>query len=135
MKALRPALLSLVLSLLLTACGSGLPTVTNGDTGEKKAPEAGAPSVEAQEPAIPTENKGPAAGDSSPEAEAPVIPQGNEESEENDSRPAVTPEAPTGGNSITASHEDATLLAPGENFRFLPVGAGGVYAAEYTNKK
>ncbi|MCI8419538.1 MAG: hypothetical protein HFF79_03395 [Oscillospiraceae bacterium] len=134
MKALRPALLSLVLSLLLTACGSGLPTVTNGDTGEKKAPEAGAPSVEAQEPAIPTENKGPAAGDSSPEAEAPVIPQGNEESEENNSRPAVTPEAPTGGNSITASHEDATLLAPGENFRFLPVGVKGVYAATYISK-
>lgn len=33
---------------------------------------------------------------------------------------------------MTASHEDVTLLNPGESFRFLPVGAGGVYAAEYT---
>ena len=35
-------------------------------------------------------------------------------------------------STVTASHEDATLLSPGESFRFLPVGAGGVYAAEYT---
>ena len=53
MKALRPALLSLVLSLLLTACGSGLPTVTNGDTGEKKAPEVvKSPFSDTDDPAV-----------------------------------------------------------------------------------
>ena len=58
MKFLRLVLLSLALSLLLTACGGGLPTVTNGDTGEKKEPEP--PTVEAQEPTIPTGDPEPA---------------------------------------------------------------------------
>ena len=33
MKFLRLALLSLILSAVLTACGGGLPTVTNGEIG------------------------------------------------------------------------------------------------------
>lgn len=130
MKRFRLALLSFVLSLALTACGGGLPTVTNGDTGEKKDPEPTAPTVEAQEPTIPTGNTEPGGEDGSPDAEAPSVPQ-PDSTEPSQSSGGTAPE--TVGD-ITANYEDATLLAPGESFKFLPVGAKGVYAATYISK-
>ena len=126
MKFLRLVLLSLALSLLLTACGGGLPTVTNGDTGEKKEPEP--PTVEAQEPTIPTGDPEPAEENSPPDAEAPSIPTSDEPA------PAGGDAAPEAGGEITANYEDATLLAPGESFKFLPVGVSGAYAATYISK-
>lgn len=127
MKFLRLVLLSLALSLLLTACGGGLPTVTNGDE-KKKAPEP--PAVEAQEPTIPTGDPEPAGEDSPPDAEAPSIPAPDDPAP----APAGGDAAPKTGGEITANYEDATLLAPGESFKFLPVGVSGVYAATYISK-
>ena len=128
MKFLRLALLSLILIALLTACGGGLPTVTNGDEKEKM-PDP--PAVEGQEPTIPAENVNPDDLSDPPDAEAPVIPQPEETPPEAPSGGETAPE--TGGD-ITANYEDATLLAPGENFKFLPVGVSGVYAATYISK-
>ena len=118
MKFLRLALLSLILSAVLTACGGGLPTVTNGDEKEK-TPEP--PAVESQEPTIPAGDQGPDEESDPPGAEAPVIPAPED------------PKPETGGD-ITANYEDATLLAPGESFQFLPVGVSGTYAATYISK-
>ena len=128
MKFLRLALLSLILSAVLTACGGGLPTVTNGDEKEK-TPEP--PAVESQEPTIPAGDQGPDEESDPPGAEAPVIPAPEDPKPETPSGGEPTPE--TGGD-ITANYEDATLLAPGESFQFLPVGVSGTYAATYISK-
>lgn len=73
------------------------------------------PSSEAAEPSVP------APSPASSEPPAPEQPAS-----------AASPSVPA--ETITPSHTDATFFGPGESFKYLPKGVGGVYACTYTSE-
>ncbi len=128
--------LLLLLSVLLSGCSTEtlmehganfLDRIFAGDPAEPK------PSTESEPPSSPAPETDPAPSaqepEQYPEAVEPSIP---------DPEPAVQepsagePAAPSGN--ITSSHTDITFFGPGESFKYLPVGAEGVYACTYASE-
>lgn len=88
--------------------------------------------IEAEEPTISDQSPGSTEPDPSEPSDSPDQP--DIQSKSSDQPPADPDPSQSSAGTVSPSHTDATLFAPGESFKFLPKGVTGAYACTYTSE-
>jgi len=154
MKRIKPfGIFAAVLLLLLTGCSMEALMERGANMLDKALSDSidpiasSAPKADAEPPKTPEPDPTPTPKPANDAAEEPDIPELIEPIVPDDSddqlpsepipsqeKPEPSSEMPELLETVTPSHTDATLFAPGESFLYLPKGITGTYACDYTSE-